>query len=123
MDANWLRVTGKDNWLPVTASVYSCEYTDLPNQSGGAVGHYHVAYTYEVAGERYTGRFVDFGRADETYLKRNDKLIVKYDPHAPQRSYYPDLRTQTKFRFKGALIGAGLGIIVLITYIISTYRR
>jgi hypothetical protein len=76
LNAAWLRITGKDDWEPTTATIYSCEYTDLPDQINGEVGHFHVTYSYAAGSELYTGRFVDFGRQDEEYFKRDDTVVV-----------------------------------------------
>ena len=118
----WLRITGKDNWVPTTATIYSCDYTDLPNQINSEVGHYHVTYTYEVGGELYTGHFVDFGRQDENYFKRNDTLMVRYNPHDAGHSYYPALRTRTNFRLICAAIGAALGLLAIVWYAIAQHK-
>src|SRR5450631_1057616 len=114
LNAAWLKMTGKDNWIPIAATVYSCEYTDLPNMINSEVGHYHVTYTYGVNGEIHRGEFVDFGRQDESYFKRDDTLFVRYNPHNPAKSYYPALRTQTNFRLICFGIGAALGLLVII---------
>src|SRR5882757_2245161 len=59
----WLSITGQDTWKPTDATVFSCDWTDLPDQIGGSVGHYHVVYSYQVDGTFYTGRFADYGMA------------------------------------------------------------
>ena len=113
LNATWLRVTGRDKWVPTTATVYSCEYGDLPEQANSTVGYYTVVYSYSAGGELYTGKFVDFGRADESYFKRNDPVEIRYNPRNPAKSYYPELRTQTNFRLVCAGIGAALAVIVM----------
>ncbi len=123
LNPTWLKITGKDNWVPTKATVYSREYTDLPNQINSEVGHYHVTYTYAVNGEFYDGRFVDFGRQDEEYFKRCDTLTVRYDPRNPSKSYYPDLRTQSQFRLICFGIGAALGLVVIILFVVAQHRR
>ncbi len=109
----WLRLTGRDKWLPATARVYSSEYGDLPEQINSSSGYYTVVYSYSVDGELYTGKFVDFGRADQSYLKRDDTVEIRYDPRDPAKSYYPELRTQTNFRSVCAGAGAALAVIVM----------
>ncbi len=106
-------MTGRNKWLLTTATVYSSEYGDLPEQANSAVGYYTVVYTYSAGGELHTGNFVDFGRADESYFKRNDPVEIRYNPRHPAKSYYPKLRTQTNFRLMCAGIGAALAIIVM----------
>jgi hypothetical protein len=112
LSATWLRFTGKDLWTPITAVVFSCEWTSLPNQTDSEVGHYHVVYSYSVANERYVGRFVDYGLQQESYLHPGDTFTIRYDPSHPSRSYYPDLRTRRSFLLICAGIGAGLGLLV-----------
>jgi hypothetical protein len=122
LNAAWLRITGEDNWVSTKATVYSCEYTDLPNQSNGEVGHYHVTYSYAANGELYTGQFIDFGRQDEESFKRDDTFIVRYDPRNPAKSYYPNLRTQNRFRLICAGIGAALGLVAIILYALAQHN-
>ncbi len=113
LNATWLRLTGRDKWLPAMARVYSSEYADLPEQANSSVGYYTVIYSYSAEGELYTGKFVDFGRADESYFKRDDTVEIRYDPHHPAKSYYPELRTQTNFRLVCAAFGASLAVVVM----------
>ena len=113
LNATWLRLTGRDKWLPTMARVYSSEYADLPEQANSSVGYYTVVYSYSAGGELYTGKFVDFGRADESYFKRDDTVEIRYDRDHPAKSYYPELRTQTNFRLVCAGIGAGIAVIVM----------
>lgn len=79
------------------ATVFSCDWTDLPDQIDSPVGHYHVVYSYQVDGTFYTGRFADYGMQDEEYFKGNDVFQVRYNPRKPAQSYYPDLRTRHNF--------------------------
>jgi hypothetical protein len=113
LNATWLRLTGRDQWIPTMARVYSSEYADLPEQVNSPVGYSTVVYSYSVQGELYTGKFVDFGRADESYFKRDDTVEIRYDPRHPAKSYYPEQRTQTNFRLLCAGIGVGLALIVV----------
>ena len=109
----WLRISGRDKWLPTVARVYSCEYADIPEQINGAVGHYTVVYSYSAGGERYVGKFIDFGRADESYFKRDDAVEIRYNPRHPAKSYYPQRRTQAKLHLVGFGVGAVLALIAL----------
>jgi hypothetical protein len=122
LNSAWLRFTGKDNWVPTSALIYSCKYTELPEQTSTEVGHYHVTYSYEVNGERYIGRFADFGRQDESYFKRDDTIVVRYNPRDAKRSYYPELRTQTSFHLFWAAVGAGFGLVVIVWYTLVQHR-
>jgi hypothetical protein len=119
----WLRVTGKESWSTTDATVFSCDWTDLPNQIDSAVGHYHVVYTYRVDGTIYTGRFVDYGMQDEEYFKRDDTFQVRYNPRNPSKSYYPDLRTDNNFRLICFAIGAAAAIIVLTIEFLTGHLR
>ena len=72
LSKTWLRITGKDSWELTDATVFSCDWADLPDQIDSLVGHYHVVYSYQVDGTFYTGRFADYGMQNEEYFKRND---------------------------------------------------
>ena len=114
LNTTWLRLSGRDNWTPTKAEVYSVEWTDLPDQIDSAVGHYHVVYSYWVNGVIYTGKFIDYGLQDEHYFKRGDELEIRFNPERPSHSYYPELRTRTNFVALCLAIGVGLGIIVML---------
>jgi len=113
LDTTWLRITCKDSWQSSEAPVFSCDWTDLPDQVDSEVGHYHVVYSYQVNGVLYTGRFADYGMRDEEYFKRNDVFQVRYNPRKPAQSFYPDLRTRTNFVLICLAIGAAAGVVVL----------
>ena len=116
----WKRLTGRDRWPPVTATVFSVEFVNLPDQVDASTGRYHVVYSYSVDGERYTGRFADYGMADESYLKRGDTIEVRYNPRDPAASFFSDLRTDYGFRLICGGIGFVTGVAVLV---ISWFRR
>jgi outer membrane usher protein FimD/PapC len=109
----WLSITGKDTWKPTDATVFSCDWTDLPDQIDGSVGHYHVVYSYQVDGTFYTGQFADYGMQDEEYFKRNDVFQVRYNPRKPTQSYYPGLRTRHNFVLICCAVGAVAAVVVL----------
>jgi hypothetical protein len=123
LNAAWLRITGKDLWTSTTATVYSVEYGDLYEQINSEVGYYRVTYTYIVDGKRYVGRFVEFGRQDENYFKRDDNFVVLYNPHAPEKSYYPNVRTLTNFHLTCLALGTVLAMLALILYTLSEQVR
>lgn len=83
------------------------------------MGHYRVVISYKVEGECFTGKFVDFGTQAEEYFHRGDTLEIRYNPKNPSTFYYPDLRTQTRFILICAAIGATLGIIAMLIFILS----
>jgi hypothetical protein len=124
LNKTWLRITGKDAWKSTEATVFSCDWTDLPNQIDTPVDYYHVVYSYQVDGTFYTGRFADYGLQDEEYFKRNDLFQVRYNPQNPSQSYYPDLRTRYNFMLICWAIGAVAGIVVLtISYMTGHLHR
>jgi hypothetical protein len=112
LSTTWLRLTGKDRWLPATATVHTCEWSDLPDQVNSEVGHYHVVYSYVADGERYTGKFADYGNQHESHLDPGDTFTIRFNPRHPSRSYYPDRRTRHAFVLICLLIGAGLAFLV-----------
>lgn len=96
----WLRLRGRDKWLPTTAILYSREWATHgePDENYPArVGHWRVVYSYEVDGKRYLGRFGDFASEDDEYPRPGDRLEVLYNPRQPSQSYYPRQRTQAPF--------------------------
>ena len=120
LNATLLRIRGRDKWLPIDATVYSCEYTSKPGVDV-SVGHYHVIYSYSVGGEIYTGQFVDYGMADEASLKRDDTVEVRYDPLHPERSFYPELRTDHPFLLISALVGIAAGLLITGIALLTRY--
>jgi hypothetical protein len=112
LNPTWLKITGRDRWLPTRAEIFSCDWTDLEDQTDSEVGYYHVVYSYVVAEERYLGKFADYGFQSESYFRRGDTFTVLYDPSRPSRSYYPELRTRYKFHLICFAIGAGLALLV-----------
>lgn len=79
------------DWSPTRGVVLSAEY-----RNGGDKGSYSAAaaYTYTVAGQRYSGNRVSFAhQAGEAYvealiapLQPGDPVTVYYDPADPRRS-------------------------------------
>jgi hypothetical protein len=118
LNKTWLQWTGKDRWPKTTATVYSSDFTTRQERDS-PVGHYHVVISYEVNGETYGGRFVDFGLESEEYFHRGDTVEIRYNPKNPTKFYYPDLRTQTRFDLVWAAIGATLAIIVMLIRFLS----
>ena|SRR5579884_1401647 len=113
LSPTWLRITGRDRWLPVTATVFTCEWTQKPGTGDGSIGHHRVVYSYSVDGNRYSGQFSDLGLEFEDYLKPGDAFTVRYDPDNRSRSYYPDLRTRRNFNLICCGIGLSLAVLVL----------
>ncbi|HEV2470453.1 MAG TPA: DUF3592 domain-containing protein [Candidatus Sulfotelmatobacter sp.] len=118
LNKTWLRWTGKDQWPKTTATVYSCDFSTRQERDS-PVGHYHVVISYTVAGEIYTGRFVDFGLQSEEDFHRGDTLEIRYNPKNPSKFYYPDLRTQTGFHLMCVAIGGALATIVMLIRFLS----
>jgi hypothetical protein len=113
LSKTWLRITGKDSWEPTDATVFSCDWADLPDQIDSPVGHYHVVYSYQVDGTFDTGPVRRNGMQNEEYFKRNDVFQVRYNPRKAAQSYYPDLRTRHNFILICCAIGAAAAVVVL----------
>ena len=77
------------------------------------VGHYRVVYSYTADGSIYTGHFADYGLADESTWKRDETFEVRYDPRSPEKSYYPELRTDHQFRLVSAFAGLAIALVVM----------
>jgi hypothetical protein len=119
----WLRAQGRDRWIAVQATAYSCEWTSLRQWDDG-VGYWHVVYEYSVGGERYIGKFADFASSSDEYLKPGDNFEIRYNPRKPWQSYYPELRTQTNYLALCALLGASLAaVVMLIAFLTGHLRR
>ena len=114
-------MTSRADWQSTTANVYSVEWIE-PNRND--FGHYNVVYSYRVNAEMYIGEFADYGSADESYLKRDDSIQIRYDPANPKRSFYPEARGATKRRLFFAGLGLGLALIVmLIVYLNGGFMK
>ena len=48
-----------EHWLDATATIKSCDWEDPPSQSQSALftGHFKVAFSYSIDGNRYSGKF------------------------------------------------------------------
>ena len=113
LSKTWLRITGKDSWELTDATVFSCDWADLPDQIDSLVGHYHVVYSYQVDGTFDTGPVRRNGMQNEEYFKRNDVFQVRYNPRKAAQSYYPDSRTRHNFILICCAIGAAAAVVVL----------
>lgn len=110
----WLRITGRDRWSPVSATLITRSWSS-GNTSDDSVGHWHVEYEYAVGGERYSGSFVDLASNDEDYPRPGASIEIRYNPRRPAQSYYPAQRTQTAFLVVCVIFGilmAALTILV-----------
>jgi len=123
LNTTWLTITGKDQWISASATVYSSASTYLPQAVSSEVGHYHVIYSYWVNSTIYTDKFVDYGMQDECYLRRNEELEICYNPRNPSQSYYPGLRTMTNFHLISAAVSAGMGIVALLLVSLSRHHQ
>lgn len=114
-------ISGKADWYSATANIYSVEWIE-PNRND--FGHYNVVYSYRVNDEMYTGEFSDYGSGDESYLKRDDSIQIRYSPSNPSKSFYPEVRTATKKRLFFAGLGLGLGaVVMLIVYLNGGFKQ
>jgi Protein of unknown function (DUF3592) len=115
----WLIITGKQSWKLTEATVFSCEWTDLPNQIDNLIGHYHLTYSYKVDGNFYSGHFEDYGMQDEEYFKRNDVFQVRYNPRRPEKSYYSGSRIRNIVALIWLLLAAAVILFFTIPYLAS----
>lgn len=100
LNRTWLRLRGRDKWLPVTATMECREWitrAEPAENDPSRAGHWRVAYFYEVDGKRYLGRYTDFASEDDPYPWPGEALQVRYNPRQPSESYYPLQRTQAPF--------------------------
>jgi Protein of unknown function (DUF3592) len=111
----------KANWPMTTANIYSVESIDANRND---FGHYNVVYSYRVNDEMYTGEFSDYGSENESYLKRDDSIQIRYDPSNPKKSFYPEVRSATKRRLFYFGLGLAIALIVmLIVFLNGGFRR
>lgn len=87
------------------------------------MGYDRVTYTYTAETETYTAHFDDMVWEDGEHLKAGDTLEVRFNPHNPSRSYYPERRTQTKFRLAAAAIGVALAAVSIIAHSLTHSAR
>jgi hypothetical protein len=118
LNQGWLRLTGRDRWPAATATVFSVDWITR-SQLDTSFGHYRVVVTYSVEGDNHTGKFVDFGLQDDECFHRGDTLQIRYNPKQPSKFYYPDLRTQSRFRLICFVIGVLLAIVVMLFAVVS----
>jgi Protein of unknown function (DUF3592) len=119
----WQMMTGKESWKLTEATVFSCEWADLPNQIDNLIGHYHLTYSYKVDGSLYTGHFEDYGMQDEEHFKRNDVFQVRYNPRKPEKSYYLGSRTRNSVALIWLVIAAAVILVFTISYLTSHLHR
>ena len=114
-------ISKKSDWQITTANIYSADWID-PTRND--FGHYNVVYSYRVGEEIHTGEFSDYGSANETYLKRDDSIQIRYNPSNPGKSFYPEVRSATKRRIFFMSLGLALALIVmLIVYLNGGFKR
>jgi hypothetical protein len=115
LSKTWLRMTGRDQWKETPATVFSCDWRPFSDEGlVRDVGWHEVVYSYTINGERYIGKFLDYGQEDEDYFKRDDTFEICYNPAKPTKSYYPELRTRTRFLLISISVGAFFAIIIMI---------
>ncbi|MGC2638647.1 MAG: DUF3592 domain-containing protein [Acidobacteriaceae bacterium] len=112
LNRTWLRITRRDRWVPALATVDSREWTAKAGSDDA--GRWQVAYTYQVDGERYVGRFVDFASGEEEYLRPGQSVAIRYNPRKPSQSYYPERQTQTPFVVLCIVTGVILAILMMV---------
>lgn len=117
LNTMWLRLRGRNRWLPATATLDTREWVadqGSDKSSPSPLGHWHVEYSYTVAGERFTGRFADFASEDDEYLKPGQHFEIRYNPRKPAQSYYPKLQTQLPFLVLFVAMGVVLAALLLV---------
>jgi hypothetical protein len=119
----WLIMTAKESWKLTEATVFSCEWADLPNQIDNLIGHYHLTYGYKVDGILYKGHFEDYGMQDTEHFKRNDVVQVRYNPRKPERSYYSGSRTRNSVSLIWLVIAAAVTLVFTISCLAGHHHR
>jgi len=112
LNRTWLRITGRDRWVPAQAMVDSREWKS--KGANESAGHWHVVHTYEVNGTKYVGRFADFASVDEEYLRPGQSIGIRYNPKNPSQSYYPEQQTQTPFIVLCVVTSVVLAVLMLV---------
>ncbi|MBS1820440.1 MAG: DUF3592 domain-containing protein [Acidobacteria bacterium] len=108
--------SGRSDWQITPANVYSVDWID-PSRNDW--GHYEVVYSYRVGNDFFTGRFSDYGSPAESYLKRDDTIHIRYNPSNSKKSFYPDARQPSIKKVSLALIGVGIGLLVMLIVYLS----
>jgi hypothetical protein len=112
--------TPKELWPQAKGLVYSVDWI----QSDRGPGFYKVVYSYEVAQERYTGSFYDFGKEDESYLHKDDSIAIRYDPAKPEHSEYPGARPQKYVLPNSALMVLRILVgVIFLMMLLSALRK
>jgi hypothetical protein len=117
LNRSWLRLRGRDKWLPATATLEDRNWVARRESGDGAQareGHWHVAYSYSVDGRRFAGNFVDFASADDDYLRPGAPFEIRYNPRRPSQSYYPAVRSELPFRLLLVVMGIVLAVLLLL---------
>lgn len=121
LNRTWLRITGRDRWTPLQATIDSREWISEAG-SADSVGHWQVVYEYTVQGRRYVGQFADFAPEDQDYLRPGGRFEIRYNPRKPSQSYYPQVRTQTYFLIVCVVLGI-LFVVLMLIVAVGAFSR
>jgi hypothetical protein len=110
LSKTWLKLTGKDRWNSVGATVFSSEWLSRPAHQDG---HRHVVYNYSVGGTYYSGEFFDYALESDDHLKPGDTVEIRYNPSKSGQSYYSGLRTRRSMALICFTIGAAMAILII----------
>jgi hypothetical protein len=109
------RLRGADNWPQTDATIVSCIWIDNSRSREGPPGWYEVTFSYKVSNEYYGGDFTLAGAANsESPYRRDDAIVVAYDPRRPERSY-PKGVGETKAKAFSASSNFGDSICIVLT--------
>jgi hypothetical protein len=72
-----------EDWLVTAATINSCDWEDPPSQTPASlfVGHFTVAFSYAVGGNRYCGKF----HSSRAWGKETEVGLL-YNPQNPVES-------------------------------------
>ena len=101
----------KSEWPSTNAFVFSVDWFEGDRDD---FQHYTVVYSYRVGEERYRGEFRDYIAQQDSYLRRDDTIQIRYDSSSPEKSYFPQATGSIGKRLLFLGIGAILALIVLL---------
>jgi len=71
------------DWAETTATIKSCDWENPPSQTPSSlfIGHFTVAFSYAVDGNRYSGKFYS-----SREWEKGAEVPVLYNPESPVES-------------------------------------
>ena len=104
------------NWNVTDATIYSTEWIEPQGRDRGC---WRVTYSYWVDGQIYSGSMTDFATDAEVDYHKDETLQIEYLLKDPARSRVPTLITYWQKARVPFMLGAGIGIVVMVLYVIT----